>query len=69
VLTIRQQKTGMEVAIPALAKLQACLEAAPRDHLTFLVTEYGQSFTAAGFTNWFRDKCALAGLPKDHHMA
>jgi integrase len=63
VLTIRQQKTGMEVAIPIHPKLQECLAAAPRNHLTFLVTEYGQPFTPAGFTNWFRDRCAFAGLP------
>jgi len=64
VLTIRQQKTGMEVAIPIHPKLQKSLATAPREHLTFLVTEYGQPFTPAGFTNWFRDKCAEAGLPK-----
>jgi len=63
VLTIRQQKTGMEVSIPIHAKLEECLAGAPRTHLTFLVTEHGRPFTPAGFTNWFRDKCALAGLP------
>jgi integrase len=63
-LTLRQQKTGVEVTIPVHLKLQECLSAAPRDHLTFLVTEHHQPFTPAGFTNWFRDKCALAGLPR-----
>ena len=29
---------------------------------TFLVTEYGRPFTAAGFGNWFRDRCNEAGL-------
>jgi integrase len=33
------------------------------EHLTFLVTEYGQPFTPAGFTNWYRDRCVDAGLP------
>jgi integrase len=32
--------------------------------LTFLVTDYGQPFTPAGFTNKFRDWCREAGLPK-----
>jgi integrase len=32
-------------------------------HLTFLVTELGAPFTAAGFGNWFRDRCNEAGLP------
>jgi integrase len=32
--------------------------------LTFLVTEYGKPFSAAGFGNWFRDRCDEAGLPQ-----
>ena len=64
VLTIRQQKTGMEVAIPVHPKLQECLATAPHEHLTFLVTEYDRSFSPAGFTNKFRDWCSEAGLPK-----
>jgi hypothetical protein len=35
-----------------------------RNNLTFLVTEYGKPFTAAGFGNWFRDQCNLAQLPR-----
>ena len=30
---------------------------------TFLVTEFGKPFTAAGFGNWFRQRCNEAGLP------
>ena len=30
----------------------------------FLVTEYGKPFTAAGFGNWFRNRCNEAGLPQ-----
>jgi hypothetical protein len=29
---------------------------------TFLVTEYGEPFTAAGFGAWFRARCDEAGL-------
>jgi integrase len=29
-----------------------------------LVTEFGKPFTAAGFGNWFREQCELAGVPK-----
>jgi Phage integrase family len=53
----------MEVAIPILPELQACLDVAPRNHLSFLVTEYGRPFSPAGFTNRFRDRCTEAGLP------
>ncbi len=30
---------------------------------TFLLTDYGKPFTAAGFGNWFRVRCNEAGLP------
>jgi hypothetical protein len=30
--------------------------------LTFLVTDVGRPFSAAGFGNWFRDRCDEAGL-------
>ena len=36
-----------------------------RSNMTFLVTEYGKlPFSAAGFGNWFRDRCNEAGLPQ-----
>src|SRR5262249_6525963 len=35
----------------------------PTGDLTYLVTEYGKAFTAAGFGNWFRERCDEAGLP------
>jgi hypothetical protein len=38
------------------------LDATPGDHLTYLVSAYGRSFTAASFGNWFRDACDAAGL-------
>jgi integrase len=46
------------------ACIAGCDRAAPNNHLTFLVTSQGQPFTDAGFTNWFRDRCNEAGLPK-----
>jgi site-specific recombinase XerD len=65
-LSLKQQKTGQQVDIPVLPELQAALDAMPKaEHLTFLVTEFGKSFTAAGFGNWFRDQCNAAGLPKN----
>jgi integrase len=64
VVHVRQQKTGTMLAIPVHPALQAMLDATPGEHLTLLVTEYGKPFTAAGFGNWFRDRCDEAGLPK-----
>jgi integrase len=64
VLAIRQKKTGMLVEVPVHPDLRAIVDATPSDHLTFLTTDSGRAFTAAGFGNWFRDVCKEAGLPK-----
>ncbi len=63
-LHLRQGKTGAALVIPVHPELAGILEATPSDHLTFLVTATGKPFSAAGFTNWFRDMCNAAGLPK-----
>jgi integrase len=62
-LHVTQQKTGATLAIPVHPALAALLVEMPADHLTLLVTEFGKPFTAAGFGNWFRDRCNEAGLP------
>jgi integrase len=64
VLTVRQQKTGVTLSIPVHPELVAVLEETPGNHLTFLTTSTGKPFSAAGFTNWFREVCDEAGLPK-----
>jgi integrase len=61
-ISVRQQKTGAKLAIPIHPELARALAAAPKNNLTFLMTEHGASFTAAGFGNWFRDRCNEAGL-------
>ena len=63
-LAIVQQKTGAEIDIPLHPDLQAAIDALPSEHLTFLTTKDGKPFSPAGFTNWFRDCCRAAGLPK-----
>jgi len=63
-LSVRQQKTGRSLEIPVHPALQAILEATPSNHLTFLTTQAGKPFSPAGFTNWFRDMCNEAGLPR-----
>ena len=52
------------MAVPIHPDLQAALDGTPSNHLTFLTTSLGKPFTAAGFTNWFREACNAAGLPK-----
>jgi len=63
-IRVKQSKTGKALMIPMGDELRAAIEATPADHLTFLTTARGRPFTAAGFTNWFRDMCDAAGLPK-----
>ena len=66
-LTIRLHKNRRRkpvvVELPILPALQAVLDASNVGDLTFLVTSRGRPFTAAGFGNWFRDRCNEAGLP------
>jgi len=63
-IAVRQQKTDEPLLIPMDQDLVQALTAAARTNLTFLVTERGAPFTAAGFGNWFRDRCNEAGLPQ-----
>jgi integrase len=63
-IRVRQQKTGAELEIPVHPELQAVLDATPSKNMTFLVTAYGKPFSPAGFTNWFREQCNAAGLPR-----
>lgn len=62
---VAQSKSGGETKlwIPIHPKLQAELDAVPKDQLTFVQTQYGQPFSAAGFTNWFSECAEEAGLP------
>jgi integrase len=48
---------------PILPILADIIARSPTGDLTYLVTEYGKPFTAAGFGNWFRERCNEAGLP------
>ncbi len=57
-------KTKGMVEVPVLPELQRVIEASPTGDLTFLVTDYGRPFTAAGFGGKFRDWCDQAGLPQ-----
>jgi integrase len=56
----RRKTLSEKPVLDALAKIIA---ASPTGDLTFLVTEYGKPFTAAGFGGWFRKRCDDAGLP------
>ena len=55
-----RNRNPVVIDIPVLPELIA---ASPTGDLTFLVTEYGQRFSAPGFGNKFREWCNQAGLP------
>ncbi|MCA8894502.1 MAG: tyrosine-type recombinase/integrase [Amphiplicatus sp.] len=63
-IRVVQQKTGQPLWLPIHTKLSASIDAALIGGLAFLETEYGRPFSAAGFGNWFRDKCDAAGIAK-----
>jgi integrase len=63
-ITVRQQKTGTTGVVTMHPQLLEALALVPRTNLTFLLTEKGAPFTSAGFGNWFRGQCNLAGLPQ-----
>jgi len=58
-----RNRRPVTIEIPVLPELQRVIDASETGDLAFLVTQYGKPFTAAGFGNWFRDRCNEAGLP------
>src|SRR5215472_12199874 len=63
VLTLKQQKTGITLAIPVHPHLQAVLAATPSEQLTFLITATGRPYGPNAFSEQFRNWCDAAGLP------
>lgn len=61
-IRVVQQKTGARLLIPMHVKLRDAIDNTPKDNLTFLMTEFGKPFSAAGFGNIFREWCDKAGL-------
>lgn len=61
-ILVGQQKTSAKLRIPLHPELKAIIDATPIENMTFLTTAYGKPFSAAGFGNWFRDRCDEAGL-------
>lgn len=66
-LRFRSKKTGENVDIPILPDLADALGPHNPASFAFMMTEYGRPFTAAGFGNWFRDRCVAAGVPGRAH--
>lgn len=63
-LKFAARKTGVVIEVPVLPELSRIIDASPCGPLTFLETDYGRPFTAAGFGGKFRSWCDQAGLPQ-----
>lgn len=57
-----RKRKPVTLEIPIVPRLWDIIEQSPTGDLTFLVTEFKRGFSAAGFGNWFRDRCDEAGL-------
>ena len=57
-----RRRKPVHMALPVLPALRNIIDRSPCGDLTFLVTQFGKSFSVAGFGNWFRDRCNEAGL-------
>jgi integrase len=58
-----QKRRPVTIELPMPPTLATIIDATITGALTFLVTEYGKPFTAAGFGAWFRKRCDEANLP------
>jgi len=64
VFTVKQEKTGVTLAIPVHPHLQAVFDATPGEHLTFLITATGKPYGGNALSAQFRNWCDAAGLPR-----
>jgi integrase len=62
-LVLYHTKNDSGTSIQILPQLEAAINAVPGGFSTYLVTQKGKPFTPAGFGNWFRERCDMAGLP------
>ena len=62
VITLKTEKTGIEVILPILPVLLKTLEAGPCGDLNFIAGENGRPLTKGSFGNAFRLACRAAGL-------
>jgi site-specific recombinase XerD len=62
-IRVKQRKTGAELWIPVHRDLKRELDAIQKTQLNFMETQYGRTFSPAGFTNWFRERAREAGCP------
>jgi integrase len=62
-MPMKTRKLKKVLTLPILDMLQNVIDKTPTGIKTWIVTSRGKPFTAAGFGNWFRERCDEAGLP------
>ncbi|RUW55834.1 integrase [Mesorhizobium sp. M8A.F.Ca.ET.021.01.1.1] len=62
-----RNRNPITLAIPIVPALRTVMEKSRIGKDAFLINELGRPFTAAGFGNWFRDRCVEAGVPGRAH--
>lgn len=66
-ITLRMEKTDIELCIPVLDALRNAITAGPTGDLAIIATLSGAPFTKESFGNTFRQWCAEAGVTKSAH--
>jgi len=64
-IRVLQQKTRAKLTLALHHDLRGILGAAPRQHVSIVVTEFGAPFTVDGFSRFMRDAITAARLPLD----
>ncbi len=67
VLSIRAEKTDVQLYVPILPTLRAALDAGPVGRTTFIASAGGERMPKESFGNWFKDACVAAGVEGSAH--
>jgi integrase len=67
VITLRSEKTGVQLVIPVLPELGMIIAATKTGDLAFIATAHGRPMSKEGFGNWFKKACKAAGVPGSAH--
>ena len=62
VISLKTEKTGVQIDLPILPPLAATLAAGPLGDLAFISNHYGRPFVKEAFGNAFRRACIEAGV-------
>jgi integrase len=67
IITLRTEKTGVQIVIPVLPELSKIIAASRTGDLALIATDSGRPMTKESFGNWFKGACKAAGVPGSAH--